>query len=148
MRATALAYVLLAASVASAPVLAQGTPDSCDNCGKVVKVTMATSEATAWRPLGTVAAGSVGDDLAQPGRTTTTFQFTPGEKKPQMVALGAAGGVAYTKQSRDYQRPRWDIAIRMDGGEMRTISTDYDPLVQDGDRVRVFGTQLERIAPQ
>lgn len=148
MRATALAFVLLALSATTGTALAQGVAEPCDNCGTVVKVTMTTSEATAWRPLGTVAAGSVGDDLAQPGRTTTTFQFSPGDSKPSMVALGAAGGVAYVKRPQGYQRPRWEIAVRMDGGPTRSITTDYDPLVADGDRVRVYGTQLERIAPR
>jgi hypothetical protein len=33
----------------------------------------------------------------------------------------------------------------MDGGGTRTIPSAYDPLIQPGDRVRVYGTQLEMV---
>jgi outer membrane lipoprotein SlyB len=145
MRAPALAAVaLLALNAGSAP--AQAPSAACDNCGKVVSVQIVSTEESSWRPLGTISAGAAGDGMAQPGQTTTALSFSRGER-PTVVSIGAAGGVAYAKRPQAYQRPRWDVEIRMDRGDTRTIRTDYDPLIDAGDRVRVYGTQLERIAP-
>jgi hypothetical protein len=123
---------------------AQTTPGGCDNCGRVQSVKVAAEQATSWRPLGTVSPGSVAGDF-NPGRTTTSFAIGPQGKNEGMVLLGAAGGAAYAKRPQAYERQRWEIVIKMDGGAPRTVQTDYDPLLQEGDRVRVFGTQIELV---
>jgi len=61
------------------------------------------------------------------------------------VMLGAAGGAGYAKRPNSYERPRWEIVVRMDDGSRRTVNNDYEPALREGDRVRVYGTQLERI---
>lgn len=55
----------------------------------------------------------------------------------------AAGGAAYGKRPNSYQRPRWDVRLRYDTGIERTVNQSYEPLFQVGDRVRVYGSQLE-----
>ena len=60
-----------------------------------------------------------------------------------MVLLGAAGGAGYATRPKAYERPRWQIVVRMDGGGQRTVHHDYEPALREGDRVRVYGTQLE-----
>ncbi len=144
MARPALACVAFCAFQA-ATVLAQPLADSCDNCGTVQSVREVTEQAANWRPLGTVAPGSMSGDMGQPDRTTTSLSIGKGGANQGVVVLGAAGGAAYQKQSKTYARPRWEVVVRMDRGEPRTVPTSYDPLVQEGDRVRVYGTQLELI---
>jgi hypothetical protein len=136
----AFALAALAASDAGA----QTTEDRCDNCGRVQSVKLMAEQTTSWRPLGSVSPGSITGDF-NPGRTTTTFAIGPQGRNDGIVILGAAGGAAYAKRPQAYERQRWEIVIKMDSGVPRTIQTDYDPLLQEGDRVRVYGTQLELV---
>lgn len=122
--------ILLAVALGAVPAAAQ---ERCDNCGRIegVRSVRSTSEAL---PLGTM--GSVQDTS---GRVTTQYNFTSGS----MVVLGAAGGAGYARRPRSAERERWEIAVRMDDGSRRTVTHDYEPALQAGDRVRVYGTQLE-----
>lgn len=125
--------------VVAAPALAQG--DRCDNCGRVESIRTVT-ERTSWTPLGAMATSpATGDFAAQPGRVTQQYNFTTGNA----VLLGAAGGAGYARRPNAYERPRWEVRVKMDNGNVRTVSQSYEPALRDGDRVRVYGTQLELI---
>lgn len=123
--------ILLAVALGAVPAAAQ---ERCDNCGRIegVRSVRSTSEAL---PLGTM--GSVQDTS---GRVTTQYNFTSGS----MVVLGAAGGAGYARRPRSAERERWEIAVRMDDGTTRTLSQAYEPALRAGDRVRVYGTLVER----
>ena len=123
---------MLAAAV---PALAQ---EKCANCGRVESVREYTAK-TDWTPLGATATAGVNPSAADAGRVSTQYNFSTGN----VVLLGAAGGAGYAKRPNSYERPRWEIAVRMDDGSRRTVTHDYEPAIQAGDRVRVYGTQLE-----
>ena len=125
--------------VASAPALAQ---DRCDNCGRIESIRPVT-ERTSWTPLGAMATSpGTGEYTGQPGRVTQQYNFTTGN----VVLLGAAGGAGYARRPSAYERPRWEIKVKMESGGVRTVSNDYEPALRDGDRVRVYGTQVELFA--
>lgn len=128
--------VIVAVSLAEA-ALAQ---ESCDNCGRVQSIRMVTTRET-WTPLGTMAEARGAEVTGQPGRVTTMYNFSSGN----MVMLGAAGGAGYAKRPNAYERPRWEIVVQMEGGGARTVHNDYEPALREGDRVRVYGTQLELV---
>lgn len=131
----ALAAVLMLASGAA---LAQ---DSCDNCGRIESIRTVT-ERTSWTPLGAMATSpATGGYSDQPGRVTQQYNFTTGST----VLLGAAGGAGYARRPNAYERPRWEVRVKMDNGLMRTVSQSYEPALREGDRVRVYGTQLELV---
>lgn len=121
--------LLLLLAAAAVPA---GAQPSCDNCGRIEAI-RSVQETSNWTPLGSVATG----DTA--GRTTTAYNFTTGN----MVTLGAAGGAGYARRAQQYQRPRWEIVVRMDAGGTRSLRQGYEPVLRVGDRVRVFGTQAE-----
>jgi len=127
--------VLAALAVVAAPTQAQGT---CANCGRIESIRESTAT-TGWTPLGAMASAGPSQSAGDAGRVSTQYNFSSGD----VVLLGAAGGAGYAKRPNAYQRPRWQIAVRMDDGTRRSVSRDYEPELREGDRVRVFGTQLE-----
>jgi outer membrane lipoprotein SlyB len=132
MRRLLIAAMLAATAV---PALAQ---EKCANCGRVESVREYTAK-TGWTPLGATASAGANPSAADAGRVSTQYNFSTGN----MVLLGAAGGAGYAKRPNSYERPRWEIVVRMDDGSRRTVSHDYEPTLREGDRVRVYGTQLE-----
>jgi hypothetical protein len=122
--------ILILLAVLAIPAPAQNT---CDNCGRVEAI-RTVEETSSWTPLGSA---SVAGDTA--GRTTTAYNFTTGN----MVTLGAAGGAGYARRSQQYQHPRWEVVVRMEAGGTRSLRQGYEPALRVGDRVRVYGTQVE-----
>lgn len=123
------------------------TPPSldCAACGRVesIQQTMARQQ---WTPLGTgvgVAGAPVSPGDAPAG--VASFKIGPGLSNQGIVVVGAAGGASYSKTPGFYDRPRWDVTIKMDSGPTRVVSLTYEPYVREGDRVRISGNQLELI---
>ena len=141
MRIAVLLPVLLLISVAVAqPAKQQGEP--CNGCGVITSIQMTTQEEQ-WTPVGLVAAGS---GVTQPTGTEARSAFEFGSEGSRgMVIIGAAGGAVYSRQPGSYQRPRWRVTVKMDEGGTRVLQQRYEPFVQEGDHVRVMGTQVELV---
>ena len=118
-----------------------GDAAPCDRCGTIQAIRQVTTK-DQWTPLGTVSSsGTGGSDIAP--RAVTQYQIGRDLSKQGTVVLGAAGGAAYQSRPSGLNAARWEIVVRMDEGSPRTVTQNYQPLMQPGDRVRVFGTQVE-----
>ena len=135
--ACALMSLLLVGGATGQPIT---TP--CNNCGVVVSIQMMLQEEQ-WAPLGVVSSGS-SPTRTSVGETRSAFAFGS-EGSRGLVVIGAAGGAVYARRPNSYQKPRWDVTIKMDGGDTRIVPQRYEPLLRDGDRVRVMGTQVELV---
>jgi hypothetical protein len=129
----------------AAPASAQAPANGCDACGVVTSIAK-TTERQQWTPL-----GSTGVNTATAsGRmtdATTQFSIGPELKNQGIVIVGAAGGATYGKRPNAYEKPRWDVTVKMDRGGTRVIPQSYEPMLREGDRVRVLGTQLDLLNP-
>jgi hypothetical protein len=123
---------------------APGTTD-CDRCGKVELIRQASTASNQWTPLGSMPSLNSGASELRPSDVTTQYKIGKDLSNQGQVTIGAAGGAVY--QTRPAQRPglRWEVLVRMDDGTVRTVNQNYEPLLQIGDRVRVFGTQIELV---
>jgi outer membrane lipoprotein SlyB len=132
---------LLLAGVATAQ-LTQSAMTPCDNCGVVVSIRMLVQEEQ-WAPLGVVSAGGSPTGTGS-GETRSAFAFGSDGSRG-LVVIGAAGGAVYARRPNSYQKPRWDVTIKMDRGDTRVVQQRYEPLLREDDRVRGIGTQLELV---
>src|SRR5450432_3840628 len=148
MMARAILLVCLGVTAAFASSASAQGSSSCTTCGTVQKI-VPVSVRQQWTPLGSVnnSAAYGGGPTGEAG-SSTMFSIGPGFTNKGMVVVGAAGGAAYAQKPSEYQRQRWDVTIRMDSGPPpRVVNLAYEPLFQEGDRVRVFGNQLELVNP-
>jgi outer membrane lipoprotein SlyB len=135
------------AALASGAAWAQGaTP--CGACGVITSIVPVT-ERQEWTPLGVASPGAVGmSGLGGATGTTAALSIGPGGTNQGMVLLGAAGGAVYAQRPSEYRRQRWDVTIKMENGPPRVVAMRYEPLlVQEGDRVRVAGNNIELVTP-
>lgn len=129
----------------SGVAVAQATPANespCGNCGRIVSIAVSAREEQ-WTPLGVVSGAGTSLTGAAPTQRAA-MSFGP-EGSRGVVMVGAAGGAVYANRPTSYQQRRWDVTIRMDTGQTRVVPQSYEPLLREGDRVRVMGTQLELI---
>ena len=75
----------------------------------------------------------------------TMYQIGKGFTNQGQVLVGAAGGTVYRTQPNQRNITRWEVTVHMDDGSTRALTQNYEPLMQVGDRVRVFGTQIELV---
>jgi outer membrane lipoprotein SlyB len=140
-RLVAILASLLVAMLAHA----QSTPASgeCSDfpCGRVLTIKQTTVK-NDWTPLGTTGQQPVG---MQPDRVTTTFQFGRGMTNEGIVVLGAQGGAVYGKSPNSYEKPQWQVTVKLDSGRTRVLTVPYEPYVREGDRVRIAGNNVELV---
>ena len=124
--------------VAAAPQTAQSAPTKphCTNCGVVQEVKEINVKGDG-SGLGAVAGGVVGAVVGN--------QFGHGTGNTVMTVAGAAGGALagneIEKQAKAHKR--FDVAVLMGDGTMKTVSMDTQPTWRSGDRVRVANGKLE-----
>jgi outer membrane lipoprotein SlyB len=131
------AAAVSAANAAPAPSI------ECGACGKVESIRQTTVK-DQWTPLGT-GVGISGAPVS-PGESpagVASYKIGPGMSNQGMVVLGAAGGAAYSKTPNSYERPRWELTIKLDTGSTRVVHLSYEPYVHEGDRVRIAGNNVE-----
>jgi len=153
VRAALAASVSLAAALADAqttpppiPPASNGKPaaasappaDDCGQCGKVLSIKQTTVKEQ-WTPLGT------DTGFHQDARAATQFKIGPGLSNQGLVIVGAAGGAGYQKSPNSYEKPRWDVTVKLDNGQTRVLQLTYEPYVQEGDRVRISGRNVELV---
>jgi outer membrane lipoprotein SlyB len=140
-RLVAVLASLLVATLAHA----QATPATgeCSDfpCGRVLTIKQTTVK-NDWTPLGTTGQQPVG---TQPDRVTTTFQFGRGMTNEGIVVLGAQGGAVYGKSPNSYEKPQWQVTVKLDSGRTRVLTVPYEPYVREGDRVRIAGNNVELV---
>jgi len=69
-----------------------------------------------------------------------------GKGKGLATVLGAAGGAfaGHQVEKRVRADKHWEIAVRLDDGSQRTLTSDAEPARHAGDRVRIVDGKLER----
>jgi outer membrane lipoprotein SlyB len=140
-RATVIGFTALALVLATAHAADVAEGQRCDACGVVVSISV-SSQDESWTPLGVVT--SAQPTSTSPGSTEMRSMYAFGSEGSRgMVMVGAAGGAVYARRPGTYQKRKWDVTIRMDGGAQRVVTQAYEPLFREGDRVRVMGTQVE-----
>jgi hypothetical protein len=145
VRAGGLAAAIVAAALAQAQG-AGGGATPCANCGTIIAID-ATDREQQLTSLGMISPGTLAGDngTGQSGRVTAQFAIGRGFTNDGMVLLGSAGGVAYARTPSNAPQKRWQVTVRMDDGTRRSLQQSYQPSLVEGDRVRVYGTQLELI---
>src|SRR5215472_9534681 len=113
----------------------------CERCGVVETIRQAVNQ-NQWTPLGSVPSVASGSSGLNPS-SITAYQI--GRDNQGQVTIGAAGGAVYQQNKPTQRVTRWEIVVRMDDGSARSVIQNYEPLLQVGDRVRVFGTQVELV---
>jgi outer membrane lipoprotein SlyB len=112
---------------------------TCDRCGTVESINQVTGK-DQWTPLGSVPSSS---DLGPTG--VAVYQIGKGFSNQGQVFIGAAGGGSYQTRANQRNVTRWEIVVKMDDGSSRSVVQNYEPLFVAGDRVHVFGTQIELV---
>lgn len=107
----------------------------CADCGQIESVREVKAPADP-SGLGAAAGGVVGGLLGN--------QVGKGSGRTIATIIGIAGGAYAGHQVEKTQRTvsRWEVGVRMENGEYRTVSLDTAPAWRTGDRVRLQGGRL------
>jgi len=110
----------------------------CPNCGVVVDVkeVKVKGEGTG---VGVVAGGVAGAVLGH--------EVVGGRNQGLGTVAGALGGAAVGREVERHARSttRYDVAVRMDDGSTKTVSSETQPAWKSGDRVRVAEGRIEPV---
>lgn len=123
--------------VASAAQSAQApAKPHCANCGVVQEVKEVEVKGDG-SGLGAVAGGVVGAVVGN--------QFGHGTGNTVMTVAGAAGGALAGNEieKRAKTKKRYDVAVRMADGSMKTVSFEAEPTWRSGDHVRLENGTLQ-----
>lgn len=107
----------------------------CADCGVVESVRTVKAPADP-SGLGAAAGGVVGGLLGN--------QVGKGSGRTIATLIGIAGGAYAGHQVEKTQRTstRWEVGVRMENGEHRTVTLDAEPVWRTGDKVRLQGNRL------
>lgn len=152
MKATLSQMVAAAAAAAmmtlGAPALAQapapnqqpqGAPKPCSNCGTVRSINY-VEEKGQGSGVGLVAGGVLGGVLGH--------QIGSGRGNTVATVAGAAGGayVGNEIEKNKKKKSYYNVVIRMDNGQTRTIQYGSQPPAREGERVKILdGNRLALI---
>lgn len=107
----------------------------CADCG-VVESVREVKAAADPSGLGAAAGGVVGGLLGN--------QVGKGSGRTIATLIGIAGGAYAGHQVEKTQRTssRWEVGVRMENGEYRTVTLDAEPVWRSGDKVKLQGSRL------
>jgi len=108
---------------------------TCADCGVVTAVQPVekTGGSGLGAAAGALAGGLLGNQAGKTDAATSTIGGTA------TTILGVAGGAVtghYAEQALRGSK-EWNVMVRMDNGETRTVNMKSEPSVKTGDRVRV-----------
>ena len=118
---------------------AENNATTCTDCATVQSVNEVVVDGDG-KVLGTVAGGLLGAVVGS--------QFGKGDGRTAAGVAGAVGGALLGReiQRRNNQRTQYEVVVRMNDGQQRSIVYAEAPTFRIGDRVRVTGETLEAIA--
>lgn len=118
-----------------APVVAQAPAPVCADCGTVESVREVKAAADP-SGLGAAAGGVVGGLLGN--------QVGKGSGRTIATLIGIAGGAYAGHQVEKTQRTvsHWEVGVRMENGEYRTVTLEGEPAWRIGDHVKLQGGRL------
>ena len=125
--AAAMAVCATMACGFAAGAAAQGT---CTDCG-VVQSIRAVEQKGEGSGVGMVAGGVVGGVLGH--------QIGSGRGNTVATIAGAGAGAyaGHQVEKNVKKKTTWNVAIRMDGGQVRTFTYSSQPTVREGERVKL-----------
>jgi uncharacterized protein YcfJ len=140
-RATNVAPAPAAAATPTPPTLPADAPPPatrpCDDCGVVAAIREVRTPGSA-NGVGAIAGGVVGGVIGN--------QIGKGSGRDAARILGAIGGAVAGHQIEKHARTtiRYEVDIRMEDGQLRTVSRAAPPELRVGDAVRLRGDTLLR----
>jgi outer membrane lipoprotein SlyB len=122
-------------TVPAAPMPPPPAAPVCRDCGTVTAIREVQTPGSA-NGVGAIAGGVVGGVIGN--------QIGKGSGRDAARILGAIGGAVAGHQIEKHARTttRYDIEVRMDDGQLRTISRSTPPELRIGDAVRLQGDTL------
>ena len=115
---------------------ARRAAEACYDCATVQAVNQVEVDGDG-RVLGTVAGGVLGAVVGS--------QFGKGDGRTAAGVAGAVGGALLGReiQKRQGQRTQYEVVVRMNDGQQRTVMYAEPPNLRVGDSVRLVGETLE-----